>query len=320
MRGRIAYDLGQFEQSRSDLETAIEMGLSNSKIHRRLSRALAALGELEEARRRGEEAVLLAPQDAEAHFNLGQINRRLGEFQDAARNLEEAIFLRHAYTAAYQLLGQCLTKIGRESEGRRMLELGAKFAKVDDQINRFMTSMLLAQMNSQFYRINFEQYARYCLTYGKYKALSEGMMRLLLVEPDDPGYHLLRGAAEARLGNAATAHQHLSHVLALKPQNIQAMNEMAFLLAVTADPEVRDPEQAVQWAEKARQAGYERNDYLAVALDAAGETRRARSLVLWKFDEGEAWRVLRQQEIEGFQNALLEKDVTTLQMTIEKKQ
>jgi len=319
LRGRIAYDLGQFEQSRSDLETAIKKGQSDSEIHRRLSGALTALGELEEARRSGEEAVALAPQDAKAHFNLGQVHRRLDQLEEAERHLQEAIFHRPSYTAAYQLLGQCLARTGRKPESRRMFELGDKFAKVDDQINRFMTGMMDARMSAEYYKINFEQYAKYCLTYRKVGELSACAKRLLLIDPNNLIYHFLRGTAEARLGNASTAHEHLSQVLAVRPPRIEAMNEMALLLATTWDSQVRAPKESVRWAEKARQAGYERNDYLAVALDAAGESSRAHSLVPWTFDDGEAGRVFRGHEIESFQNAQLRSDVLDLPMYIEEK-
>ena len=101
------------------------------------------------------------------------------------------------------------------------------------------------------------------------------LLERALAEPDAAAsVHAAMGMLELVAGNGAAAARHSRAALRLDPQLAWAANNLAWILATSPDPELRDPEQAVALAEQvvAGEPDPDPNhlDTLAAAYAAAG--------------------------------------------------
>lgn len=107
-----------------------------------------------------------------------------------------------------------------------------------------------------------------------YRAAIEHYRIATLYWNDEMTYYRL-GQALHRTGNLGEAADAYRTALHLKPENFQAANNLAYILATSKDAAVRDPDEAVKWAESACKSAPKRKrpdvmDTLAIAYASAG--------------------------------------------------
>jgi Flp pilus assembly protein TadD len=98
--------------------------------------------------------------------------------------------------------------------------------------------------------------------------------RAAALRPRDPSMRTSLGVALQRSGRPAAAVREFSEALRLDAGSLHARNNLAWLLAVSADAELRDPDRALLLAQEARDAAGPDDahvlDTLAAALAASG--------------------------------------------------
>ena len=107
---------------------------------------------------------------------------------------------------------------------------------------------------------------------GRYEEARPHLLRALAVHPGIAEMHLGMSIAEAALGRPREAVRYGREALRIKPESVEAANNLAWLLATSADPAVRRPQEAIRVIERvARTAGAPSLlDTLAAAYAAAG--------------------------------------------------
>jgi tetratricopeptide (TPR) repeat protein len=232
------------------------------------------------------------------HGNLGVILAEEGNFAEAERHYAEALRLNPGYVRARLGLVMALAREGKmaeatgavrdmapawEAEARR--QLGESFLdqmKVSEALEQYSAAARLDPTNAPIR----ERFGLTLAQAGKTAEASEQFAALVRLRPDAQAQYYL-ALSLAATGQPAPAAEHYREALRLKPDWPEALNDLAWLLATSPRPEVRQPAEAVQLAERVctlsghregrflgtLDAAYAAAGRLAEAITAAEETR-----------------------------------------------
>jgi tetratricopeptide (TPR) repeat protein len=224
---------------------------------------LADVGRTEEALAAYRRALELDPQLAKAHYNLGLTQLSLGQGEEAKGSFREAIALQPDYPEAHTNLGVVLASQGA----------------VDEALEHYRTAVELRPDDGGT-RFNLGQGL---LLAGQVEEGLTELRRGVELAPGNPSGHLLLGRALLSLGRLGPAAESLQNALRLRPQGVEAMIPLAWILATAADDSVRDGETAVRLAESATHLTQYRNldalNALAAAYAETGQFDRASQIV-----------------------------------------
>lgn len=119
-----------------------------------------------------------------------------------------------------------------------------------------------------------ENIGKVYLAQGRYDEAIKCFNEVLIFEKDWFDLHYSLGVAYTQLGNYGQAIIHLTEAVELKPNFVWALNNLAWFLATMEDTKLRNPADAVKYAQRACElSNYEHPgvlDTLAVAYAAAG--------------------------------------------------
>jgi tetratricopeptide (TPR) repeat protein len=226
-----------------------------------LGQALFELGELEASVESYRRALRGRTGAAAVHANLGLALAALGRHREAIESYREALRLDPGLAEAHGNLGISLVAQGEEAEGVEHLEravaLDAGLAVAHAHLG--------------------EALARRGATASALERLDEAVR----LRPRDPGLRAARGRVREQAGLGAGALEDYRAALDAGERGPMLLNNLAWLLATSADPVLRAPAEAVAYAEEAAAASSRRIpeilDTLAVAYAAAGRRADARA-------------------------------------------
>ena len=229
----------------------------SAEFHHNLGFAYRENGDPEAAEARYRRAIEIDPEYPRAHANLGIALLSQGQWEEAEGALRRALRLDDDYAAAHHNLGFIQERVGVRLEAerhyRRAIELDPGL--VEPRLG--LARMLLAADNA----VGAEPVLRAALA----------------VDPGVPEAHRNLGLILAGRGEHAAAVAHLDVSLAAVPDDFVALETAGWILAVY--PDVRDPERAVRYAQRAselaRHLSPSAADTLGAALAAAGDFEAA---------------------------------------------
>lgn len=225
-------------------------------VHNELGVLLARRSREEEAARHLRRAVELAPEYGDAHYNLGVVLGSSGHLEEGIQHLRQAVELLPDDAHAAYNLGAALRLQGRlvEAEGelRRALRLQPDYAQAVDLLG----SVLVMR--------------------GKLAEAVDQFRRAVSLAPQDAQVRFHLAMALTGLGgDPAEVAEHLREAIRLSPSWAEPYNSLAWMLATSPDPAMRDPAQALALAERAAQLSGRRDpkvlDTLAAAQAAGGD-------------------------------------------------
>jgi tetratricopeptide (TPR) repeat protein len=192
--------------------------------------------------------------DASVYINRGVAKQRRGDVAGAVEDYTRALERDATSARAYDNRANALAELGELdasiADSNEALRISPKFPEAFN--NRGVTWRLKGDFAQAIadYTQAIEFYPQYAAAYAN------------------------RGYARKQLGQLAEAVADYTQAIALDPQNWQAHNDLAWLLATTADEELYDPQRALDLAETACTQTRMRNpnclDTLAAAQAANG--------------------------------------------------
>jgi tetratricopeptide (TPR) repeat protein len=212
------------------------------------------LGKLDEAVVNYNKALTLNPDLAEAHHNLGLVLRAQGKLDEAISQYRQALQLKGDYTQAHNNLGVALRLQGRVDEAishyRQALKFKDDYAEAHNNLGIALQSQ------------------------GKYDEAAAHLKRVVELAPNSASAHYNLGTMYYEQGKHNLAINHWTEALKLKPDFISLLNNLGWILATTEDTKLRNPTEAVKYAQRAcEMTGYNRPDFLdtlATAYAASG--------------------------------------------------
>jgi len=259
--------------------------------HYNLGIVLGEQGEAEQAIDHYRRAVDLRPDYAEAHYNLGRLLVEQGQFDDAIAHYEKAAAINPADAEAQNNLGVTLFGIGRAEDAiahyQKALEIRPDYAEAscnlasaliakgdfDGAIVRY-TACLAAIPDQEEARYNL---ANALLRKGRIDEAIIQYQKVLQVHPDSADAHANLGSAWLAKRRVRDAMTEYTKALQISPENLAALSNLAWLLATSADPSLRNGSEAVRLAERADSASSRSDQHptvlriLAAAYAEAGQ-------------------------------------------------
>lgn len=238
--------LQYWRTGRALLEHSLEAGGPSAVIHGNLGVILVEQGHFVEAERHFAEALRLQPDYDRARLGLMITLARQGKMDAANRAIRDM-------------------KPGWEAEARRQLGEGyLEERKVSEAIEQFSAAVKLDPTNAPIR----ERLGLILAQDGKTAEASEQFAALVRLRPDAQARYYL-ALSLVTTGKPEQAAEQYRQALQLKPDWPEALNDLAWLLATCPRPELRQPAEAVQLAERAcRLSGYREARFLGT-LDAA---------------------------------------------------
>ena len=259
-------NLGWFEAERGRYDLALRhldaaavrikhetLPYTKKMIYANWGNALAKTGQLEDARKKYEMALDVEPEDLDILRAAAGVDLQLGDPPRAIARLERVLELAPGDAGGAYLRASAVALAGGESAPL------------------FAAAQKLAPRQA----VVTMELARTLARAGRFAEADRLLEALLSLDPPaeaaDAQFvastaHGQRGEIRLERGDVAGGMAELDRALAIWPENFDAGNRLAFLLATAADPALRDPARAVALAER---AAAQRREYAALATLAA---------------------------------------------------
>jgi tetratricopeptide (TPR) repeat protein len=250
-------DRGKTDEAMAHYQRAIELRPSYAEAHYNLGRLLAQKGQLDDAVTHYEKALEINPADAEAQNNLGVTLFGIGRVDDAIAHYQGALKIRTDYAEASCNLANALLSKG----------------DLDGAIAGYSACLALSpnQADVQY------DLASALLRKGRTDEAIARYKKVLELRPDSADAYANLGSAFLAKGRVRDAIAAYRNALRISPENVPAQSNLAWLLATSSDPSLRNGSEAVllaQRAESESSRSANRSIVLRILAAAYAETGR----------------------------------------------
>jgi tetratricopeptide (TPR) repeat protein len=286
--GLALYSQGFVDEANSHYRQALQIKPGSPKAHNNLAVLLMEQGALEEAIKHGRQALRFRPDFAEAHSNLGSALAKVGKLDEAIEHFHQALKIKPDHIETHNNLGSALATKGDLDEAvghyRQALRLNPDSAivlynlgkvhrlqaKYDEAITYYKESLRLKPNQP----VAHKELAMVLFRQGKLDEATVHYEYSIQFKEDQPFVLNKLGESYFLRGEIKEAFRCWNKVLELEPEWVGAINNLAWIKATHQDPDIHNPDEAVQLALRAcKLTKYNRADILdtlAVAYAAAG--------------------------------------------------
>ena len=253
--GRALLEEHRLPEAIEQLEDAVAINPEYAEAHNNLGYALASQGRLDEAVQHYRQAIESDPRYAHAYNNLGQALAMQGNLDEAIADFSKAAELDPAYASAEGNLGHALLSKDHPDEAIPHLRKAVELAPKSAAFHNYLGQALGETSQTDEAITNFE--------------------RALQLSPSLVEAHYYLGVALAMKGRRAEGLAHWRQALRKEPDNVQVLNEIAWVLATAPEAALRNGSEAVSLAEHAVKLTSAREPVVLGTLAAAyAETGR----------------------------------------------
>jgi tetratricopeptide (TPR) repeat protein len=238
---------------------ALTLNNRNAVAHSNLGGLLVTQGVIEEGVTHLQEAIRLDPANGSPYYNLGMLRARQGQADEAIGHLLQAVRYRPEVADAQRVLGTLLCNKGAGVEGLGHLSEAVRLDP-QDAVSHYCLGKALAAQN-------------------KVDEAVRQLVSAVQLEPDYVSALYLLGQIRFSQGQVAEAIGHLSRAAGLKSDDPGMLTDLAWMLATSPDPALRDGLKGAEYARRACELtghqAFAPLDMLGVSLAAAGQFREA---------------------------------------------
>ena len=221
----------RLDDAKQEFTRALELKPDFTDARISLGRALMAEGRDDEAAAAFRNAIAATPPDPKAYIALGQLQAAKNDFEGAEPQFRKALEIDPANAEAEADLGHAMMSSGSIDEAiphlRRALELAPKNGEVDVALG---------------------------IALAKKGQLDDAMglfQKALDLMPNSTDAHYYLGKALVLKGRTADGLDQWQQALRSQPDNLQVLNDMAWVLATSRDDHLRNDNQALALAQHA---------------------------------------------------------------------
>jgi tetratricopeptide (TPR) repeat protein len=225
-QGRTDEAIGQFQQ-------ALQIRPGYAETYYNLGNALLQQGRVNEAIGQFQQALQIKPGYADARFNLGVALVRKGNVDQAIAQFQQAVQIKPDDTQARLALGNALLQQGQAGEAITHFQAAVQIEPGNAEARCDLGAALFRQGNVD-------------------EAIAQ-FQKALELKPGMAEAHLNLGSALVKKGNVNEAITHFQKALAIQPDNVEVLNDLAWLLATAPQASVRNGTRAVELAQRANQ-------------------------------------------------------------------
>lgn len=231
--GRAQRQLQRIPEATRTFQQAVEMAPDSAEAYSELGRTLFGQADYDEGMKMLQRAVELAPANATYHFDVGLALAKAGDFDGAVNAFQQAIELRPDYADAYNARGNAYWNVQMLNEAKADFDQALKLAPAMGKAYRNRAGLYLSQQD-------------------KDSALADFTKAIELPDASWRDY-LQRGDVYLQQQKYELARADFLEAGRRDPQRLEPVQRLVTLFGACPDASVRDPEQAIAWAEAACQ-------------------------------------------------------------------
>ena len=200
-----------------------------------------------------------------AHTNLGLVLFHKGQIDDAIAHYRSALQMQPDWWDAEYNLGTALSAKGHVDEAILHCEKAVSMRPTDPDAQVSLANLLVQKRRIDEAIAHYQKaitvrpddfFARYGLGHallekGELESAIQVCRSALLLRPSDADCHTTLAIALEEKGNPAEAIEHYNKALELAPRSIPTLTNLAWLLATSQDPLLRNGPKAVELAKQA---------------------------------------------------------------------
>jgi tetratricopeptide (TPR) repeat protein len=283
--------LGDTAGAETQWRAALEIDKDSPGAHVNLAVLCIQEQHWDEAIAHCEAALRRRPAFADAHINLGTALFGKGQVEQAASHFQRALVLNPDLPNAHVNLAKAMAALGHREKAITHLQKAIELDPEDVEARLDLSKLLRAVGRTRDAATQLEQALRF--------------------RPQDPILHYRIGVLYSELNDPKAAQSHLRQALRLRPGWIEALTNLAWILATSKDASVRNGEEAVRLAQQANALSGGHHpvilDTLAAAYAEAGEFEQAcataeQALELSRNTQPPDWISAAQQRLEQYRS------------------
>lgn len=234
---------GRVDEAVAELSEAVRIVPGAADLHNRLGALRLQQGRVQEAREAFARAVGLWPHYADAHNNLGSALEREGRLADAVAQYREAVRLRPDYAVARDNLATALAGQGlldeAVREGQEAVRVAPGFVQARNNLGLILVGAGRPREAIEQYEAALRIAPDYAVAranlagayglVGRFEEASQAYRDALRQDPRRPDWHFQLALTLHRLGDTATAVEHLGAALAIDPAFLPARRALEAL-------------------------------------------------------------------------------------------
>ena len=281
---------GYFEDSAPLLRSLVQSESSNAELNNMLGANLERQGDGSEALTYYREALRMDPNYVMAHYNIGRILKRQGKTEAAAEQFRQALGLTPNYFEAHCQLASLLESQAELSQATAHFREAVRIQPTHFQARRELGRILARQKQWE----EAEKHLReatvldpsHAVTYhdlgivlgrlGDMEGAIQYFHKSLEIESDNQTVKLnlarayfSRATNLAREGETADAVVHYREAISFNSDWPAPANRLAWILATSPDPEIRDEVEAIRLSEHGNHTSDGKNPKILATLAAA---------------------------------------------------
>ncbi len=273
----------RFAEAAEEFSRALTLDPNSLRGRVGLASALHDLGRRDEARKEAAALLQQHPDSGTALIESGILLTVDGHFDQAVVPLVKGLGLEPDDPIAYGQLAICLARLGRHQdvittcrEGLRVdpfdadlhQKLGAAYAELGELTNA-TTQLRFALQLKPGWPAAQTALALVLASTGQFDESAKLYQMAIEAKPNDPVLRQQFAVTLTMQGNARGAVEQYYQLLALQPDNVEALNNLAWMLAVNSNDAVRNGVEAVRLAERACELTQRQQAVLLGTLAAA---------------------------------------------------
>jgi tetratricopeptide (TPR) repeat protein len=237
----------------------------NDTAQFQLGCALCQAKRFEEALAHFREAVRINPDCNGANLNIGELLALKGDFRESTNYIAREINLNPHYARAHESMGIVLLELGdytrAVAECTNVSLLGAKDEKALMGVARALSEAGRSDEAASYYAKALQLNSNNCealddlglalIAQGRFDEAIENLHKAIQVNPNRPETYFHLGMALGQSGRTRKAVAQYREALRLNPDFVEALNNLAWILAASPDDELRNGAEAVRLAEHA---------------------------------------------------------------------
>ncbi|MBW1916190.1 MAG: tetratricopeptide repeat protein, partial [Deltaproteobacteria bacterium] len=269
---------------------ALEIDPDNPEAHNNLGVAFARQGKLDDAVMSFEAVLQVKPDHIEAHNNLGNILIRQEKVNRGITYFKDALQIDPSCVAAQKNLGVAFARQDKLEEAVKAYKRAIELEPDDPDTCNELGVLLARQTRYDEAKIYLEKaiqsdptmadphvtLGKIFIKQGRFDQAEMHFDKAIGMRPDLAG---LLAKILLEKGRLEAALKYLKATLKIEPERLDTMNDLAWILATHKKDSVREPHEAIRFAEKACElTDYARHDFvdtLAVAYASAGRFSEA---------------------------------------------
>jgi protein O-mannosyl-transferase len=275
--------LGYWHDSLSLFGHALKVTENNAVAHCSYGQALHVRGRKEEAVNQYREALRINPNFPTALVNVAIIEYETGNLSEASNHLKQAVGLCPGYALAHYKLGQVLAGLRFYEDAEAQFALADVVEPGNALLHTAWGKVSLEQGRLDEAGAHFAVSVRgdpraaeahvfwgvALAAQGHLDAAADQVSQALRLEPTSSFAHTQMGLILSQQDRTSEAIREYQEALQLQPDSVEALNNLAWLLATHEDPAVRNGAEAVKYAERACELTKHQQSVLLGTLAAA---------------------------------------------------